>query len=74
MGIGCFTRMAASFIAFTMLVATLTAKLGENFNVDGGFTISYCLFALVLVVWGSGRFGLDGWWKAGFKNEKNIPA
>lgn len=57
--LGLFSRIASAFIAFTMLVATLTANLGENFNIDGGFTISYFLFALVLIVWGGGRFGLD---------------
>jgi uncharacterized membrane protein YphA (DoxX/SURF4 family) len=57
--LGLFTRPAASVIAFTMLVATLTANLGENFVIDGGFTISYFLFALLFMVWGSGKFGLD---------------
>ena len=56
---GLFTRVAASFVAFTMLVATLTANLGENFNVDGGFTISYCLFALIFILWGGGKYSLD---------------
>jgi len=56
---GLFTRPSASLIAFTMLVATLTANLGKNFNIDGGFTISYCLFALVLVVEGGGKYSLD---------------
>src|SRR6266404_8293240 len=45
---GLFTRASASLIAFTMLVATLTANLGKDFNIDGGFTISYFLFALIL--------------------------
>jgi len=56
---GLFTRVSASLIAFTMLVATLTANLGENFNVDGGFTISYCLFALIFILWGGGKYSLD---------------
>ncbi len=58
-GLGLFSRIAASFIAFTMFVATITANLGENFNIDGGFTISYCLFALVIIVWGAGKYSLD---------------
>jgi putative oxidoreductase len=57
--IGLFTRVAASVIAFTMLVATLVANLGENFVIDGGFTISYFLFAIILVVAGSGKYSLD---------------
>src|ERR1700730_8546559 len=31
---GFFTRVAASLIAFTMFVATISANLGENFNID----------------------------------------
>src|SRR5206468_820455 len=31
---GLFTRIGTSLIAFTMLVATLVANLGENFNID----------------------------------------
>src|ERR1043166_7287893 len=57
--IGLFTRVAASLIAFTMLVATLVANLGENFVIDGGFTISYFLFALILIVAGGGNYSLD---------------
>ena len=57
--LGVFPRIAAAFIAFTMLVATLSANLGENFNIDGGFTISYCLFALVILVWGGGSYSLN---------------
>lgn len=58
---GLFTRIAASVIAFTMLVATVVANLGENFVIDGGFTISYFLFAIILVVTGGGRYSLDAW-------------
>jgi len=56
---GLFTKPFASLIAFTMLVATLVANLGENFIIDGGFTISYVLFALTLVVAGAGKYSLD---------------
>lgn len=56
---GLFTKISSLLIAFTMLVATLTANLGENFNVDGGFTISYFLFASVLVIWGAGTYSID---------------
>jgi uncharacterized membrane protein YphA (DoxX/SURF4 family) len=57
--IGMFTRPAALLIAFTMLVATLTANLGANWEIDGGFTISYMLFAIVLVAEGAGKYSLD---------------
>jgi putative oxidoreductase len=56
---GLFTRAAASIIAFTMMVATLTANLGQDFNIDGGFTISYFMFALILIVQGAGKYSLD---------------
>jgi uncharacterized membrane protein YphA (DoxX/SURF4 family) len=58
---GILTRTSSIFIAFTMLVATLTANLGKNFTIDGGFTISYCLFALCLVIWGAGKYSFDHW-------------
>ena len=57
--IGLFTRPAALLIAFTMLVATLTANLGANWEIDGGFTISYTLFALVLLANGGGKYSVD---------------
>jgi putative oxidoreductase len=56
---GLFTRPAAALIAFTMTIATLVANLGENFNIDGGFTISYTLFALIFIIEGGGRYSLD---------------
>jgi putative oxidoreductase len=59
--LGLFTRIAASVIAFTMLVATLVANLGENFVIDGGFTISYFLFAMILMAAGGGKYSLDHW-------------
>ena len=58
-GFGLFTRISAGVIAFTMLVATLTANLGENFIIDGGFTISYVLFGLILIIEGGGKFSFD---------------
>lgn len=56
---GLFTKLSASVIAFTMFVATVTANLGENFIIDGGFTISYCLFALIFLLCGAGKYSLD---------------
>jgi len=57
--LGLYTRIFAALIAFTMAVATLTANLGENFNIDGGFTISYFLFALILIIQGAGKYSFD---------------
>jgi putative oxidoreductase len=56
---GMFTKIAASLVAFTMLVATLTANLGSDWNIDGGFTVSYMIFAIILLVQGAGKFSLD---------------
>jgi putative oxidoreductase len=56
---GLFTRPASFLIAFTMTIATLTANLGENWVIDGGFTVSYVLFALVLFTEGGGKYSLD---------------
>ena len=57
--IGLLTRFGASLIAFTMLIATLVANLGENWPIDGGFTISYTLFALLFVLQGGGKYSVD---------------
>ena len=59
--VGLFTKPGAFLIAFTMLIATLTANLGENWIIDGGFTISYFLFALIFIYWGAGKYSLDYW-------------
>jgi uncharacterized membrane protein YphA (DoxX/SURF4 family) len=56
---GLFTRVGAFLIAFTMLVATLTANLGKNWEVDGTITVSFCLFAIPLIYWGGGKYALD---------------
>ena len=56
---GFLTRPAAALIAFTMLIATLTANLGQDWNIDGGFTVSYFLFALILLTEGPGKFSLE---------------
>jgi len=56
---GLLTRPASLLIAFTMLVATLTANLGANWIIDGGFTVSYILFALLLLLEGAGKYSLD---------------
>ena len=56
---GLLTRVSASLVAFTMFIATITANLGENWNIDGGFTVSYMLFAIILIVQGAGTFSID---------------
>jgi len=56
---GLFTKVSATLIAFTMFMATVTANLGKDFNIDGGFTISYFLFALIFLLWGAGKYSLD---------------
>lgn len=56
---GLYTKAFATLIAFTMTIATITANLGANFNIDGGFTISYTLFAIILIVQGGGKYSLD---------------
>jgi uncharacterized membrane protein YphA (DoxX/SURF4 family) len=57
--LGLFTRISASLVAFTMFIATITANLGENWTIDGGFTISYFFFALIFIVQGGGKFSFD---------------
>jgi uncharacterized membrane protein YphA (DoxX/SURF4 family) len=57
--VGLFSRLSALSIAFTMFMATITANLGKDFNVDGNITISYTLFAVFLIFWGGGKFSLD---------------
>jgi putative oxidoreductase len=57
--LGLFSRVAAGFVAFTMLVATLTANIHEIYNGDGAITISLFLFACMFIICGSGRWSLD---------------
>ncbi len=56
---GLFTKPAAALVAFTMFVATVTANLGKDFVIDGGFTISYFMFAMIFLIWGPGKYSLD---------------
>jgi uncharacterized membrane protein YphA (DoxX/SURF4 family) len=57
--LGLFTRVGAFLIAFTMAVATVVANLGKNWGVDGTITVSFCLFAVVLIYWGSGKYAIS---------------
>jgi putative oxidoreductase len=57
--LGLFSRIAGCFVAFTMLVATLTANIHEIYNGDGAVTISLFCFAFMFIICGSGRLSLD---------------
>ncbi|HXB42836.1 MAG TPA: DoxX family protein [Puia sp.] len=57
--IGMFTRVGASLIAFTMFIATVTANIGKNWDVDGTITVSICMMALIIIYWGGGKYSLD---------------
>jgi uncharacterized membrane protein YphA (DoxX/SURF4 family) len=76
LSLGLFTKKAAFLISFTMFIATVTANLGKDFNIDGGFTISYCLFGLIFILWGGGKFSLDRllFEKRGFRNSEYSPS
>jgi putative oxidoreductase len=57
--LGLFTRISALFVFITMLVATLVANTGIGWDVYGTITLSFALFALLFIYWGSGKYGLD---------------
>jgi putative oxidoreductase len=54
--IGMFSRISGSLIAFTMLVATLTANIHQIYNGDGAITISFFLFAVFFIFLGPGKW------------------
>lgn len=56
---GLFTRLSALFVFITMLVATLVANTGIGWDVYGTITLSFCLFALIFIYWGGGKYALD---------------
>jgi len=56
---GLFSRAAGCFVAFTMLVATLTANIHHIYNGDGAITISLLCFAFMFIICGSGRLSID---------------
>ena len=57
--LGMGTRIVASFVAFTMMVATLTANIHDIYTGDGSITISFFLVALLFVLIGGGRWSID---------------
>ena len=69
---GLFTRFAAGLVAFTMFIATITANLGENFTIDGGFTISYFLFAWIFILTGGGKFSLDNFFRGRLQVSRQV--
>ncbi|MBI2269595.1 MAG: DoxX family protein [Bacteroidetes bacterium] len=56
--IGLFTRIAAFFIMFTMLVAWLAGHGGEIFG-DGEMSFAYATVMLTILLAGPGRLSLD---------------
>ncbi len=59
LSIGLFTRVAASLMAFTMLVATFTANKGNIFEMDGTITFAFTCFSLWFLFYGPGKWSLD---------------
>ena len=57
--LGLITRIAAAFIAFTMMVATVTANRNQIFGGDGSITISFFLFAILFIYTGGGKWSSD---------------
>jgi putative oxidoreductase len=57
--LGLFTRISALFVFITMLVATLVANTGIGWDVYGTITLSFCLYALLFIYWGGGKYALD---------------
>jgi uncharacterized membrane protein YphA (DoxX/SURF4 family) len=62
--LGLFTRIAASLVAFVMLIATLVANInytgsGQLIRQDGVVTIAGFLFACIFIFWGGGKFSAD---------------
>jgi len=57
--LGLFTRVSALFVFVTMLMATLVANTGKGWDVYGTITLSFCLYALVFIYWGGGKYALD---------------
>ena len=56
---GLFTRVFAGLASFTMLVATLFANTGAGWDPYGMLTLSFCLFGIIFVYWGAGKYSID---------------
>jgi uncharacterized membrane protein YphA (DoxX/SURF4 family) len=55
---GVFTRIAGVLVAFTMLIATLTANIHQVYDGDGAITISFFLFAVSFIFSGPGKWSI----------------
>ncbi|WP_295800712.1 DoxX family protein [Mucilaginibacter sp.] len=62
--LGLFTRFGAALVALTILIITLTASIERNSASDGTLAVSFCLFAIVFMYWGGGRYAMDSLFKA----------
>ena len=56
---GLFTRTGAFLVTFVILVVALTAGAGKNQDFDNINTVSFCLFGIVFMYWGGGRYAID---------------
>ena len=56
---GLFTRAGASLVVFAMLMVTLAVNTGQSRGVDDTLTVSFCLFAVIFMYWGGGRYAID---------------
>lgn len=56
---GLFTRIGAALAAFTILIVTLTTNAVENRGLDDTATASLCLFAVIFMYWGGGKYTID---------------
>lgn len=61
--LGLFTRFGAALVALTILIITLTANIAGNRAFDGAIAVSFCLFAIVFMYWGGGRYAIDSLFK-----------
>ncbi|MCO5948861.1 DoxX family protein [Mucilaginibacter flavidus] len=61
--LGLFTRFGAGLVALTILIITLTANVEGNKTFDGTIAVSFCLFAIVFMYWGGGKYTIDSLFK-----------
>ncbi|HLX93615.1 MAG TPA: DoxX family protein [Puia sp.] len=57
--LGFATKIAGSFVAFVMMVATLTANRHHLYSGDGSITISFFLMAVMFIYYGAGKWSVD---------------
>lgn len=60
---GLFTRAGAFLVAITMLIVTFTVNTAKNRGFDNTIAVSFCLFAVVFMYWGGGRYAIDSFFK-----------